>query len=249
MRARDRVSALSLRKSLNSSHRPSRRNGCPYPSALSCRLARGLRALIRRRGLFRLYPFAIPAVRARVPLEDFKENRWKFKASVVLGWSSCRGVNPEGRWKAGVGRARARRIRAGGMLFRYRLVLIVCEGLTRGSRARQPPPDVVCTHESARYTLSPDYAASYPRRSLAPLSLSLSLGGLVDRPALRADRQIGSNTSRLYRVYTGVHQRRKMTYVLRKRVCDKAAHSLPPFEATWRFNCTWGCIDSMYVLW
>jgi hypothetical protein len=47
------------------------------------------------------------------------------------------------------------------MLFRYRLVLIVCEGLTRGSRGRQPPPpDVVCAHESARYTLPLDQPAN-----------------------------------------------------------------------------------------
>jgi len=187
------------------------------------------------RGCFAFIPL-LPAVRARVPPSDFKENRRKFKASAALGRSRCRGVKPRG--KAGARReCRARRVRAGGTLFRYRLVLIVCEGLTRGSRARQPPPDVVL-HTRIRQI----YSLARPRRelTLGALSLSLSLspsrpvplGGLVGRPALRADRQIGSNTSRLYRVYTGVHQRRKMTYVLRKRVCGETACSWVPFEAT-----------------
>ena len=159
MRARGRVSALSLRKSLNSSHRPSRRNGCPYPSALSCRLARGLRASVRRRGCFAFIPSPSQlSVSVSLPkiLKKIGEN---------LKRPSCwGGLRDEGLTRRGdenrVSVARARRVRAGGMLFRYRLVLIVCEGLTRGSRARQPPPDVVCTHESARYTLSPDHAAS-----------------------------------------------------------------------------------------
>jgi len=234
MRARGRVSALSLRKSLNSSHRPSRRNGCPYPSALSCRLARGLRASVRRRGCFAFIPSPSQlSVSVSLPkiLKKIGEN---------LKRPSCwGGLRDEGLTRRGdENRVSVARARGGCALEGCSSVIGWCLSCVRGLHADRAPDNrhpMWFAHTNPLDILSrPTMPRANPRRSLAlpPPVSPRGGGGLVARPPLRADRQIGGNTSRLYRVYTGVHQRRKMTYVLRKRVCDKAARSLPPFEAT-----------------
>lgn len=126
------------------------------------------------RGCFAFIPSLPGCPRARcVPPSDFKENRRKFKASAAQGRSRCRGVKPRG--KTGARReCRALRVRAGGTLFRYRLVLIVCEGLTRGSR---PTTITRCgLHTRIRQIYSP----ARPCRELTLGVLSLSL--FLSRP-------------------------------------------------------------------
>lgn len=181
MRARGRVSALSLRKSLNSSHRPSRRNGCPYPSALSCRLARGLRASVRRRGCFAFIPspsqLSVPVSLPKI-LKKIGEN---LKRPSCWGGLRDEGLTRRGDEK----RVSVARARGGCAPEGCSSVIGWCLSCVRGLHADRAPDNrhpMWFAHTNPLDILSrPTMPRANPRRSLAlPLSPGGREGWLAD---------------------------------------------------------------------